>query len=87
MFKKSTKEPQVKLKKQKKGRYTPKSERPATYRSPTWMAVMMFVFLALGVLVIIVNYLTILPGGASNWYLMAGLVLLGLGFWVATRYQ
>jgi LPXTG-motif cell wall-anchored protein len=47
----------------------------------------MMSFLALGVLVIIVNYLTILPGGASNWYLLAGLVLLAVGFWLATKYQ
>ncbi len=47
----------------------------------------MFVFLALGVLLIIINYLTILPGGASNWYLLGGLVLLAIGFWMATRYQ
>ncbi len=47
----------------------------------------MMSFLALGVLVIIVNYLTILPGGASNWYLFAGLVLLAVGFWLATKYQ
>lgn len=87
MFKKSTKEPQIKPIKQKRGRYTPKSERPTNYKSPTWVAVMMFVLLGLGVLIIIINYLTILPGGASNWYLLAGLVFLGLGFWVATRYQ
>lgn len=47
----------------------------------------MFGFLAAGVLVIIVNYLTILPGGASNWYLFAGLIFLAVGFWLATRYQ
>jgi len=47
----------------------------------------MFVFLALGVLLIIVNYLTVLPGGASNSYLLAGLVLLAVGFWLATKYQ
>lgn len=47
----------------------------------------MFGFLALGVLIIIINYLTLLPGGASNWYLLAGLVLLAIGFWIATRYQ
>lgn len=76
----------TKLKKPK-GRYTPKSERPSTYHSPTWVPVLMFVLLGLGVLIIIVNYLTVLPGGASNWYLLGGLVLLGLGFWVATKYQ
>jgi hypothetical protein len=86
MFKRSTNQPQVKDKK-KPGRYTPKSERPASYRSPTWVAVLMFVLLGLGVLVIILNYLTVLPGGASNYYLLVGLVLLGFGFWVATRYQ
>lgn len=73
--------------KKPRGRYTPKSERPKSYHSPKWVPTLMFVFLGLGVLLIVVNYLTVLPGGASNWYLLGGLVLLAVGFWLATRYE
>lgn len=83
----SKQDKQAKLSKKDRGRYTPKSERPTSYHSPTYVPVLMFVFLALGVLLIIVNYLTILPGGASNLWLLAGLVLLGVGFWIATKYH
>ncbi|TAN29564.1 MAG: hypothetical protein EPN30_02340 [Actinomycetota bacterium] len=87
LSKSSKKEKLSKKAKAPRGRYTPKSERPKSYHSPRWVPISMFVFLALGVLLIIVNYLTILPGGASNWYLLGGLVLLAVGFWMATKYQ
>ncbi len=67
-------------------RYTPPipmSER----RSGRWLAVALFVLLGLGFLVIFLNYLGVFPGGASNWYLLAGLVCLGGGFFAATKYR
>ena len=37
---------------------------------------------------IVVNYLQLLPGGdAENSYLILGLVLIGAGFVLATRYR
>ncbi|MGH9066489.1 MAG: cell division protein CrgA [Acidimicrobiales bacterium] len=68
------------------GRYTPPIPRNKR-RSPAWVPILMLTLLVVGVLVIIVNYLAVLPGGASNWYLLAGLVLICAGFVAATQYR
>jgi hypothetical protein len=47
--------------------------------------VLMFGCLGLGVLVIILNYLNLLPGDASNGYLLVGLALITVGFVTATQ--
>ena len=36
---------------------------------------------------ILLNYLTVLPGSVSIWYLVAGLVVIFVGFMMATRYR
>ena len=41
----------------------------------------------LGVLIILLNYLTVLPGAASAWYLLVGLAVVFVGFGMATRYR
>ncbi len=67
-------------------RYTPPipmSQR----RSGKWLAVLLFALLGLGFVVIFVNYLGVMPGGASNWYLLGGLALLAGGFFIATKYH
>jgi hypothetical protein len=43
--------------------------------------------LVAGITVILINYLDLLPGGASNWYLLAGLGLICVGFITATQYR
>jgi hypothetical protein len=43
--------------------------------------------LLLGMVTIIVNYVGVLPGGASNWYLLLGLGFITSGFLLATRYR
>jgi hypothetical protein len=40
-----------------------------------------------GVLLILLNYLTVLPGSVSAWYLVVGLVVIFGGFVMATRYR
>jgi len=69
------------------GRYTPpvpKSEKV----SPKWVPIVMFGSLGLGMLVILANYVSLLPGDEpSNMYLLVGLVLITLGFITATRYH
>lgn len=45
----------------------------------------MFTLLALGAIVIVLNYVALLPGDTNNWYLMAGLGLLLAGIVVATQ--
>jgi hypothetical protein len=41
----------------------------------------------LGMVVIVLNYVSVLPGGATNWYLLVGLALITAGFLTATRYH
>lgn len=67
-------------------RYTPPVPKSVKV-SPRWVPVLMFALLIVGVLMIVINYMGILPGGASNWYLLGGLVLITGGFITATRYR
>ena len=68
-------------------RYTPPT--PKTVRhSPLWVPVAMFTTMGSGVVVIVTNYLQLLPGGeAKNSYLILGLVLMVAGFVLSTRYH
>ena len=68
------------------GRYTPPIPKD-TRTSPRWYGPLVLVLLVLGVLMILLNYLTVLPGAVSVWYLVAGLVVIFLGFIMATRYR
>ena len=53
-----------------------------------WVPVLMFTCLGLGVLIILANYVGLMPGGdASNWYLLIGLALITAGFLTATQYR
>ena len=69
------------------GRYTapqPKSKK----KSPLWVPVAMFTLLLCGAVVIVANYLELLPGGeAQNSDLVLGLVLLVGGFVMSTQYH
>jgi hypothetical protein len=68
------------------GRYTapiPRSQKV----SPMWVPVLMFTLLGLGVLMIVLNYMNLLPGDASNVYLLIGLGLITAGFVTATNYH
>ena len=47
----------------------------------------MFALLGLGVLVIILNYLNLLPGDADNKYLLLGLAFITAGFVTATNFH
>ena len=68
------------------GRYTPPIPREVKV-SPRWVPVLMFACLGLGMIIIIINYLGLLPGGADNKYLLIGLALITVGFITATRYR
>ena len=70
------------------GRYTapiPKSVR----HSPPWFGALILILLIGGVIVIAVNYLGHLPFAAqgSPWGLVTGLVMIFVGFLMATRYH
>jgi len=67
------------------GRYTravPVSKKV----SPRWWAPVMLGLMLLGVLVILMNYLSVL-GSPSGWYLVGGISLIGGGFLMATGYR
>jgi hypothetical protein len=69
-------------------RYTPPSARAAQMPSPRWVPVLMFTLLALGVIVIVLNYIDLLlPGATSNGYLLLGLGLILGGIITATQYR
>ena len=56
--------------------------------SPMWVPVLMFALLGLGILVIVLNYVSLLPGGeVNNWYLVLGLVLILGGIITATQFR
>jgi LPXTG-motif cell wall-anchored protein len=67
------------------GRYTPPIPREQKV-SPPWVPVVMFALLGLGMLMIVANYLNLMPGeDPNNWYLLGGLGLITGGFVTATR--
>lgn len=68
------------------GRYTPPVPRVQKV-SPRWVPALMFFLLIAGAVVIVLNYFTVLPGGADNRYLLVGLALITGGFIAATRYH
>jgi Cell division protein CrgA len=68
------------------GRYT--APIPIEYReSSRWVPIFMLTFFGVGLFMILLNYLGVLPGGASNGYLMGGLGFIVVGFITATRWH
>jgi hypothetical protein len=68
-------------------RYTPPSPNTADLPSPMWVPILMFTLFALGMLSIFLNYLGLLPGATSNWYLLLGLGFILGGIITATQYR
>jgi hypothetical protein len=68
------------------GRYT--APLPVDYRhSPWWVPAVMLTFFACGLLMIVLNYISLLPSAPNNWYLLGGLGLIICGFAVSTQYR
>jgi Cell division protein CrgA len=76
----------VPVSKGKRSRYTPPAPKKKA-GSPLWVPTVMFTLLVTGTLVIILNYLGILPGEQQNRYLLLGLVQITAGFIFATIYR
>jgi len=68
------------------GRYTPPIPK-AVKSSPPWVPVLIGILLGVGSLVIILNYLDVLPNGVQNYYLIVGLVMITAGFITATQWH
>jgi hypothetical protein len=67
-------------------RYTPPvPESQSAQFTPPWVVPTMFTLLGVGAATIILNYIDVLPGGVSNWYLFTGLGLILGGIITATR--
>jgi len=83
----------------KPGRVTaPKGDRAVNKRytapiprsvrvSPRWFGPVLLALLLIGLVLIVGNYVGILPGGTHNWYLIAGLVAIVTGAMMATQYH
>ena len=67
-------------------RYTPPIPRELK-ESPRWVPFLMFGLFIVGALIILLFYLGAVPGGRSNWYLMAGLGFILSGLFTATKYR
>jgi Cell division protein CrgA len=72
--------------KSKRSRYTPPPPKKAA-PSPLWVPVVMATLLLTGLVVIVTNYMALLPGDTSNRYLLLGLLLIICGFMLATTYR
>jgi hypothetical protein len=75
-----------KPKSKQKTRYTappPKKAPP----SPLWFGVAITTFLLVGLVIVVTNYIGLLPGEAENRYLIIGLVSISTGFMMATGYH
>jgi hypothetical protein len=68
-------------------RYTPPTPRDSKV-SPKWVPIVMFGALAIGMMIILANYVDLLPGdGPNNWYLLGGLAFITVGFVTSTKYH
>ena len=67
-------------------RYTPPIDR-RTKASPKWFGLLVIAMFALGVLVVILNYANLLPGGVNNIWLVAAIGFIFVGLILATRYH
>ena len=68
------------------GRYTPPTPKSQKV-SPLYVPVIMFSCLLAGMFMIILNYVSVLPGSPHNGWLLGGLGLITAGFITATRYH
>lgn len=72
------------------GRYTAPRTGAGKGPSPRWVPVLMFALWGVGLLMIILNYMGVLPGssdGGNGWYLVGGLAAILGGIMVATQYR
>jgi hypothetical protein len=67
-------------------RYTPPIPKKAK-TSPRWMGIAIIALFLLGVVVVILNYAGVLPGGVNNLWLIAAIGAIFIGLLLATRYH
>ena len=67
------------------GRYTKPTPTSAKV-SPRWWAPVMLILMALGVVTILLNYLSVF-GNPSGWFMLTGVVMIAAGFLMSTSYR
>jgi uncharacterized membrane-anchored protein len=67
-------------------RYTPPIDRSQKV-SPRWFGILIVAMFALGVLIVILYYAGLLPGGVNNAWLIAAIGAIFVGLLLATRYH
>jgi hypothetical protein len=67
-------------------RYTPPIDRSQKV-SPRWFGILIIAMFALGVLIVILNYAGLLPGGVNNAWLIGAIGAIFVGLLLATRYH
>lgn len=68
-------------------RYTPPAPRSSAV-SARWVPIVMLILFGLGLLIIFLHYVDLLiPGAASNWWLLGGLGCILAGIITATQYR
>jgi cell division protein CrgA len=74
--------------KSKRRRYQPPPKRKQK-PSPKWFGALILGLMFAGVIVIVLNYLSLMPGTtqATNLYLFVGLGLIALGFAASTQWR
>jgi hypothetical protein len=76
-----------------KGRRKPRRTQPSAVQqkaaevSPTWYMILMLSLMGIGLIVVVLDYLDVLPGGESKAYLIGGLVVLAVGFLMTLSYR
>lgn len=79
--------PKSKSRRKPKKRIQPAKPGPEKHKeSPTWYVVAMFGVMAIGALVVILNYIGLFGGDMRNEWLYAGLALIGVGFVMTLNY-
>jgi hypothetical protein len=74
------------LQQAKNDRYTPPIPKKVR-SSPKWMGLLIIGLFLLGVIIIILNYSGLLPGGVDNWWLVGAIGSIFAGLMVATHYH
>lgn len=83
--------PKSKGRKKKKNRSRstppPPPEKKDLGPSPTWYVALMFGLMAIGMLIIILNYIGLTPGDTSNFWLVVGLAGIAVGFGMTLNFR